>query len=158
RWFGPPTTCTVISPSSNTFLFPTGGLSRCWLSPIHFWKLNACSRPFGIVLSLRRRRAHAVALEPAGLERAPRRLLFALGQCEHRRRHGAAGLAEQLLPVFRMRVEFLRRAGAFECLAHRIEAVADRLGARDLAAERKIGVVAHAAVGPGLVDVRWRRA
>src|SRR5262249_11880747 len=48
RSLGPPTTWTVISPSSNTFLFPTGGLSRCRCSSIHFWKLKAWSRRFSM--------------------------------------------------------------------------------------------------------------
>src|SRR5262245_23315447 len=92
-------------------------------------------------------RAGAGRLEPAGLEGASRRFLFGIREREHRRAHGASGLSKQLLPVFRMGVEFLRWARALERLAHRIEAVAHRPGAGMLAVERKIGVVAHAAVG-----------
>src|SRR6266849_6303753 len=38
-----------MSPFSNTFLLPTGGLSRCWFSSIHCLKLKACNRPVGMV-------------------------------------------------------------------------------------------------------------
>src|SRR5215470_18489303 len=128
-----------MSPSSNTFLLPTGGCSRCWFSLIQAWKLKACRRPFAIALSSRlsrrrRARAFAVELEPAGLERAPRGLALSVGELEHRPPHRAAALAQQLLPVFRMGVEFLRRPRALDRLAHRIEAVAHRLGTRHLAA------------------------
>src|ERR1700754_5214411 len=40
-----------MSPSSNTFLLPTGGLSRCSFSAIHFWKLKAFSRPVCMTIS-----------------------------------------------------------------------------------------------------------
>ena len=50
----------------------------------------------------------ASSLQPAGLERAARRLLLGVGQFQHRRAHRAADLAEQLLPVFRMRRRLLR--------------------------------------------------
>ena len=73
-------------------------------------------------------------------------------------RTAAAGLAEQLLPVFRMR-------GGFS--AGRVRRNASRTGLRlsrtafalgDLAGEGEIGVFAHAAVDLGLEQVRRRRA
>src|SRR5262245_19011424 len=102
---------------------------------------------------LSRSRTCAGKLEPATFEGALRRILFSIGEFEHRTANRAAGLSEQLLPVFRMRLEFLRRAGAPEGFAHRIEAVAHRLGAGMLPFERQVGVVAHATIGAGLVEI-----
>src|SRR5262245_45612016 len=147
-----------MSPSSNTFLLLTGGFNRCWFSPIHFWKLNAWSRPFAIAVVLSRSRSRAGELEPADLEGASRRFLFGIGERQHRAAHGAAGLPQQLLPEFRMGVKLLGRARALERLANGVEAVAHRPGARMLAVERQVGVVAHAAVGPRLVEIGRRGA
>src|SRR5262249_50829501 len=127
---------------------------RCWFSLIHFWKLKACSRPVVMAVILSRSRARAGKLEPAAFESVPRRVFFGVAELEHRTADRAAGLSQQLLPVFRMRGEFLRRTGAFEGLAHRIEAVAHSLGAGMLAPERQVGVVAHATIRAGLVEIR----
>src|SRR5882724_3873444 len=143
-----------MSPSSNTFLLPTGGFNRCWFSPIHFWKLKACSRPVAMTGILSRSRARAGKLKPAALEGAPSGLFFGIAQLEHGTADSAACLSEQFLPVFRMSVEFLRRTGALEGFAHRIEAVAHRLGAGVVALERKVGVVAHATIRAGLIEIR----
>src|SRR5262245_9543612 len=62
----------------------------------------------------RRRRAHIGELEAAALERARRGVLLGLAELEHRSAYRAADLAQQVLPVFRMRVEFLRRPRAPE--------------------------------------------
>src|SRR5262245_42168613 len=99
-------------------------------------------------------RTRAGKLRPAAFDGASRRFLLSVGELEHRTANRAAALSEQFLPIFRMRVEFLRRAGALEGFAHRLETVTHRLGARMLALERKIRVVAHAAIAAGLVEIR----
>src|SRR5262249_39651535 len=63
-----------------------------------------------------------------------------LRELEQRPAHRAAGLPQQLLPAFRVGMEFFRRPRAPNRLAHRIETVAHGLRARDLAAEGKVGV------------------
>ena len=51
----------------------------------------------------------------------------------------AAGLAEQVLPVFLVAVRLARRAGALERLANRIQAVAHGAGLGGLAGEGEVG-------------------
>ena len=70
----------------------------------------------------------------------------------------AADLAEQLLPVFLVRMRLLRRPGVLERGTYGIQAVAHRTRLFDLAGEGKVRVLAHPRVVPGLDEIGRRGA
>ena len=153
-----------MSPSSNTFLLPTGGFSRCWCSSIQLWKLKACSRPVAMARVLRirhagRRRARPRRSLSPQVSNARRVASFSASVSSSiGRRTAPPAWPSSSCQYFECAWNFSAGRVRAERLAHRIEAVADRAWRARPRRQRKVGVVAHAPVGLGLVQVGRRRA